>query len=118
MAIPREPKSNCTEHIIEINNLKKDMETRERHERQIVETLKNLGSIVDKLNENYFEVNSSLLHIKDVPDRLRKLEDKSITQTLIEKGLWFVLGIGISVFIQQEYVGIKERNEYKIEKIK
>lgn len=118
MAVQRNTKIDCTEHTIEINSLKKDMETRERHEKAIVESLKNLNVTVDKLNENYFQVNSSLLHIKDVPERLRKLEDKSITQSLIEKGLWFVLGVGISVFIQQQYVAIKERQEYKIEKTK
>jgi hypothetical protein len=118
MTLPKTPKTNCTEHLIDITKLQMDMATRVRHEEKIVSTLESLEKITDKLNENYFEVNSSLLRIKDVPDRLRKLEDKSITQGLIEKGLWFILGVGLSVFIQQEYVAIKERKEYKIESTK
>jgi hypothetical protein len=121
MQQPKKPiqiKSNCTEHTIEINNLKKDMETRIRHEQKLMETLKNLENLADKLNENYFEVNLSLVHLKDLPKRVRVLEDKSITQSMLEKGIWFIVGIAISVIIQRQWEAItttKPEPKYKIE---
>lgn len=109
---------NCREHTIDILNLKKDMETRIRHEERLMKTIENLENLVDKLNTNYFEINSNLLHFKDVPDRVRKLEDKSIVLSMIEKGLWFIIGIGITVIIEQKFIATKEENGYKIEKHK
>lgn len=96
MVLPRTKKPNCTEHTIEINNLKKDMETRERHEIKLTKTIENLEIIIDKLNDNYFQVNSSLAHLKDLPDRLRKIEDKSIVYDLIKVGVGIVMYVLIS----------------------
>lgn len=96
MVLPRTEKPNCTEHTIEINNLKKDMETRERHEIKLTKTIENLEIIIDKLNDNYFQVNSSLAHLKDLPDRLRKIEDKSIVYDLIKVGVGIVMYVLIS----------------------
>lgn len=109
------PKDNCTHHTIEINNLKKDMETRIRHEDRLMKIIENLESLVEKLNSNYYQVNSSLLNFADIPDKVRKLEDKSIIISMIEKGIWFIIGVGISVIIQQNYTATKEENHYKIE---
>ena len=114
----RAPKDNCTSHTIEINNLKKDMETRIRHEDRLMKAIDNLEGVVEKLNKNYYQVNSSLLHFVDIPEKVRKLEDKSIILSLIEKGLWFIIGVGISVIIQQNYIATKEDHNYKIENIK
>lgn len=114
-------KADCTDHTIAINNLKKDMETRIRHEERLTKTIENLDILVDKLNENYFKINSSLSHLADIPDRLRKVEDKSIAFSLIEKGLWFVVGVGISVIIQQKFVATtkeEEQSNYSISKNK
>lgn len=113
----RTPKESCTQHTIEINNLKKDMETRIRHEERLTKTIENLEVLVDKLNTNYYQINSSLLHIKDIPEKVRKLEDKSIVITLIEKGLWFIIGIGITVIIQQNYIATtRGKEKYNVEK--
>ena len=101
MALPRTERHNCTEHTIEINNLKKDMETRERHEKRLMETLENIDATVDKLNQNYFQVNSSLAHLKDLPDRLRKLEDKSIIYDLLKVGIGIVLYVLISNYTEE-----------------
>lgn len=111
MALPRTEKPNCTEHTIEINNLKKDMETRERHEIKLTKTIENLEIIIDKLNDNYFQVNSSLAHLKDLPDRLRKLEDKSIVYDLIKIGI----GIVMYVLITNYTSNINYVKENKIE---
>ena len=111
MALPRTEKPNCTEHTIEINNLKKDMETRERHEVKLTKTIENLEIIIDKLNDNYFQVNSSLAHLKDLPERLRKLEDKSIVYDLIKVGI----GIVMYVLITNYASNINYVKENKIE---
>lgn len=111
MALPRTERPNCTEHTIEINNLKKDMETRERHETKLTKTIENLEIIIDKLNDNYFQVNSSLAHLKDLPDRLRKLEDKSIIYDLLKVGIGIVLYVLISNYTEE----IRYVKENKIE---
>lgn len=114
MALPRTEKPNCTEHTIEINNLKKDMEARERHEKRLMETLEKLDDVVDKLSQNYFQVNSSLAHLKDLPDRLRKLEDKSVIYDLIKVGIGIVLYVLISNYTEE----IKYVRENKTEIVK
>lgn len=111
MALPRPERQNCTEHTIEINNLKKDMETRERHEKRLMQTLENLENMVDSLDKNYLGVNNSLAHLKDLPDRLRKLEDKSIIYDLIKVGI----GIVIYVLISNYTEDIKYIRENKTE---
>lgn len=111
-------RNDCTDHTIAINNLKKDMEARIRHEEKLMIAIDKLENLCDKLNQNYFQINSSLVHLADIPDRLRKVEDKSLVFSLIEKGLWFVVGVGISIFIQQNYIATKEEHQYSISKNK
>lgn len=109
-------KNNCEDHTIEIVKLRGDMETRVRHEERTIKAIEKIEEFMNKIDKNYYEVNSTLLHIKDIPERVRKLEDKSIITTMIEKGLWFILGIGITIIIQQRFVATaKDEHIYKSE---
>lgn len=109
-------KNKCEDHTIEIVKLRGDMENRVSHEERTIKAIEKIEEFMNKIDKNYYEVNSTLLHIKDIPERVRKLEDKSIITTIIEKGLWFILGIGITIIIQQRFVApTKDEHIYKNE---
>lgn len=109
---------NCLEHTIEINNIKKDMETRIRHEERFVKTIERVEDKVDVLSDTTKEINSTLSHFKDMPERVRKLEDKSIVTDLIKLGLGIALGVFITNYVEDLKAYNRERNDYKIEKNK
>lgn len=118
MAVQRTPKANCTEHTIEINDLKKDMETRIRHEENILKTMAKLSETTERVDKSCYEINVTLLHLKDIPDRLRKLEDKSIVYDLIKLGLGIVLGVIINGYVQNNFIEPKRENKHQYEKTK
>jgi len=111
----RPPKENCTQHTIEINNLKKDMERIKDHEQKFNRVLDRLEEKVDLLSDTTLNINSTLLHLKDIPDRIRKLEDKSIVYDLVKLGLGIMLGVFITNYVGDLMVNNRDKNEYKIE---
>ncbi len=117
MAVQRN-KDECIVHTIEINDLKKDMEGVKIHEDKFNRTIERIEGKVDLLSDTTLNINATLLHFKDFPDRIRKLEDKSTANLIIEKILWLAVGAFVTVFIHQNYIATREKNEYKIEKSK
>lgn len=117
MAVKR-PQSECIEHTIELTKLKEQMETVIRHDKKYNEAIDNFDMAIRDINLSLVRINGTLDHFKEIPDKVRKLEDKSIVISLVEKGLWFVVGVGISVIIQNNYIATKEDHNYKIEKTK
>ena len=119
MAVQRQPKANCTEHTIEINNLKKDMERIKDHEIKFNSTIQRIEEKVDLLSDTTLNINATLLHFKDFPDRIRKLEDKAIIYDLVKVGLGILFGVIINNYIQNTFVATtKEEKKYEIEKHK
>jgi len=117
MAVKRSP-SDCIEHTIEITKLKEQMESVIRHDKKYNESIDSFELAIRDINLSLVKINGILDHFKDIPDKVRKLEDKSIVISMVEKGLWFVIGVGISVIIQNNYIATKEDHNYKIEKNK
>jgi hypothetical protein len=113
MALPRKP-TDCVEHTIEINNLKKDMETVQRHEKKFNETVERVETSIDSLNSAVLKINIALEHFKDIPEKIRKLEDKSIVYDLIKVGLAVIFTIIVKDYYNNT-VAIKEEKEYKVE---
>ena len=113
MALPRKP-TDCIEHIIEISNLKKDIETVQRHEKKFEETFKRVETSIDSLNGAVLKINIALEHWKDIPEKIRKLEDKSIVYDLIKVGLAVIFTIIVKDYYDNT-VAIKEEKEYKVE---
>jgi hypothetical protein len=114
MALPRTKPTNCTEHTIEINNLKKDMETVQRHEIKFNQTVERVEASVESLNAAVLKINIALEHFKDIPEKIRKLEDKSIVYDLIKVGLAVLFTIIVKDYYDST-VAIKEEKEYKVE---
>ena len=118
MAIKR-TQSDCVEHTIEINNIKKDMETLMRHEIKFNETVNRIEMTIDRLSESIYKINLTLESFNELPKSVRKLEDKSIVVELIKSFGWFVIGALImgyagQLFVQQS----KDKTSYKIERTK
>ena len=118
MALKRPP-SDCVEHTIEINNIKKDMETLVRHEIKFNETVDRIESTIDRLSESIFKINLTLESFNELPKSVRKLEDKSIVMELIKSFGWFVIGALIMGYVGQLFIAnSKDKTEYKIERTK
>lgn len=87
---------DCKDCTIQLAILKKDMEMCKEFN----------NDVEDKLDR--------------IATSLRILEDKSIVHSLMEKGVWFVVGIAATVIVQNYVtaIAIREENKYKIEKRK
>ena len=115
MALPKP--TTCHDHDLAIQKLESKMEVLDRHHGYYKEKFGGIELMLEELKYFSINTNNSIDHFKDIPDRVRKLEDKSIVITLIEKGLWFIIGIGITVIIQQNYIATtREKEKYNVEK--
>jgi len=113
MAVKR-PQSDCVEHTIEINKIKSDMERVKDHELKFNRTIERVEGKVDLLSDTTLNINATLLHLKDFPERLRKLEDKSIFQQVFEKFAWIAVGALTVAFINQNFIATREKQDYKL----
>lgn len=52
---------------------------------------------------------------KDLPDKVRKLEDKSIFMQVFEKLAWIAVGALIVSMVNQKFIAPKEEKTYGIE---
>jgi hypothetical protein len=107
----RRPKSDCIEHTIDINNLKKDMESVRNHEAKFNRTIEKVLESVESTNISVLNINNALEHFKDLPGRVRKLEDKSIVYDLIKLGLGLLFGFLIKDYYDKR-IAVKEENNY------
>jgi len=114
MAIKR-PQSECVEHTIEINKIKNDMERVKDHELKFNRTIDRVESSITLLNDSVIKINLALEHFKDMPDKVRKLEDKSIFLQVFEKFAWIAVGALTVAFINQNFIATREKQEYKIQ---
>ena len=116
MAVQRT--KSCEDHSIAIEILKKDMETMTRHDGKFEKAIDSFDMAIRDINVSVLKINSTLDSFKDLPDKVRKLEDKSLIAGFVEKLLWIAVGAFLTVFINENYIATREKNEYKIEKRK
>ena len=109
---------NFTDLKIEINNLKKDMESVRNHEKKFNATIDRVENSIDSIEKSVIKIDIALEHFKDIPLKIRSLEDKSIVYDLLKLGLGILLGAIISDYVENQFVATREKNEYKIEKTK
>lgn len=107
-----------TDLKIDITKLKEQMEAKHRHDTKFEKTIDSFDVSIRDINVSVLKINATLDHFKDLPDKVRKLEDKSLIAGFVEKLLWIAVGAFITVFINEKYIATREKNEYKIEKRK
>jgi len=118
MAKERTSPQSCVEHTLEINNLKKDMETVLRHEKKFNDSIDNLELMMGDIKTSILMLKNSIEKNNDTPDRLRKLEDKSIFIDVLNKIAWIGIGALIAVMINQNFDAVREKREYNVERTK
>lgn len=98
-----------------IAKLEYDMESILRHEKKFNESIDNLELIVAdlKLTTSVFREQN-----KNIPERVRCLEDKTIITEFIKTAGWFLLGILLTAIVQQQFFATKEKEDYSIQKSK
>lgn len=111
MAFPR-PQSDCAEHAKDIISLKKDMESVLKHEKKFSDSIDLLEITIADLNLTVKIFNEKF---KDLPDKVRKLEDRSIFMQVFEKLAWIAVGALIVSMVNQKFIATKEEKTYGIE---
>jgi len=98
-----------------VTELRKDMETGIRHDKKFNSSIDNLEFIVAdfKLSLSLFKEQN-----KNIPERVRILEDKSIVTEFVKVAGWFIVGAFISAFVMQSFTATKENQDYSIQKSK
>jgi hypothetical protein len=100
---------------LEINDLKKDMETVMRHEKKFNDSIDNLELASADLRTTITLFSQQM---KELPSRVRALEDKSIITETLKIGGWFIVGAFVYAFANNLYEATKEKNQYSIQKNK
>ena len=98
-----------------IAKLEYNMESILRHEKKFNESIDNLELIIAdlKLTTSVFREQN-----KNIPERVRCLEDKTIITEFIKTAGWFLLGILLTAIVQQQFFATKEKEDYSIQKSK
>lgn len=109
---------SITNMKIEITKLKEQMEAKNRHESKFEKAIDDFDMAIRDINVSVLKINTTLDNFKDIPDKVRKLEDRTLVSAFVEKLLWIAVGAFLTVFINENYIATREKNEYKIEKTK
>ena len=88
------------------------MESVLRHEKKFSDSIDLLEITIADLNLTVKIFNEKF---KDLPDKVRKLEDKSIFMQVFEKLAWIAVGALIVSMVNQKFIAPKEEKTYGIE---
>ena len=117
MALPRKQIS-CEDHNVAIEILKEKMEAKTRHDTKFSKAIDDFDMAIRDLNISIIKINATLDTFKEHPDRLRKLEDKSIVVEIIKNLGWVILIIILTAYAGNFFVATKEEHNYNLEKSK
>ena len=115
MADPRQPKTNCVEHTIELTKLKGQMESITRHDTKFSRAIDDFDLAIKDINMSILKINLTIEKFSETNERLRKLEDKSIVLESFKSAGWAILLIILAAYFGNLFVATKEENNYKIE---
>ena len=112
---PRNEPTNCHEHDLAIQKLESKMEVLERHHSYYKEKFGGIELMLEELKYFSINTNNAIDHFKDIPDRMRKQEDKAIVYDLIKVGCGIILGLLITNYIGQAFIVNREERVTKTE---
>lgn len=112
---PIKKPTTCHEHDLAIQKLQDKMETLERHHNYFKERFGTIELMLEELKYFSINTNNAIDKFKDIPDRMRKQEDKAIVYDLIKVGCGIVLGLLITNYVGQVLASPREEKQYKIE---
>jgi len=113
MALPKP--TNCHEHDLAIQKLESKMEVIERHHGYYKEKFGSIELMLEELKYFSINTNNAIDRFKDVPERLRKQEDKAVVYDLIKVGVGIILGLLITNYVGQTFLTTREEKIYKNE---
>jgi len=86
------------DHAVKIAEIKKDVEHLKEHSDKVINVI-----------ETGF---------KELNEKVRKLEDRSVIGQFLEKFMWLGIGAFVTILVHQNYIAVSNKQEYKIEKQK
>lgn len=89
-------KDECNLHSTDIAILKKEVEDLKNHNKEAIVII-----------ETGF---------KELNAKVRKLEDRSLIGQFLEKILWLAAGAFITVLVNQNYIAVNNKDDYRVEK--
>jgi hypothetical protein len=108
--------TTCHEHDMAILTLQNKMEVLERHHNFYKEKFSGIELMLEELKYFSINTNNSIERFKDIPDRMRKQEDKAIIYDLIKVGCGIILGLLITNYVSDRFLAPREEYNYKIER--
>jgi len=103
MAIQRNMNDECLKHALEINNLKHVTEALTRHHNMYKNDIDNLFAFMQDFKVSLVKIENNIEKNIDTPNRLRKLEDKSMFLDVLNKLAWIGVGALVSLYITQSF---------------
>jgi hypothetical protein len=116
MALPKN--TNCHDHDLAIQKLESRQDALERHHGYYKEKFGGIELSLEELKYFSIDTKNSIDRFKDVPERLRKQEDKAVVYDLIKVGVGIILGLMITNYVGQTFVTNREERKYKTESTK
>jgi len=110
MASPRtKPDSTCHEHDLKIQQVENKIERLQDHHKHYRENIDELFTFVQDVKLSLVKIENAIDKTKDIPERIRKLEDKSLFLEIIEKVAWIAVGALVAGYVGQTYIAPKEK---------
>jgi len=106
---------SITDLKMDVTKLKEQMEEKHRHDNKFEKAIDSLDMAIRDINVSVLKINSTLDSFKELPDKVRKLEDKSIFMQVFEKLAWIAVGALIVSMVNQKIIAPKEEKTYGIE---
>jgi hypothetical protein len=115
MALPRKkPETVCHEHDLKIQQVENRIQRIEDHHKYFRDNIDELFVFVQDVRISLVKIENAIDKNKDLPERMRKQEDKSIFLVIVEKAAWLAIGALIAGYVSQGF--IMPKNKYNQEK--
>lgn len=103
------------QEIIEMTKIKGQIETIERHHNKYTKDFDTLFAFMQDFKVSLIRIENSIEKTSDLPEKVRKLEDKSVVIDLLKIAIGIAIGALISGYVGQNLIPSRETDRHKTE---
>jgi len=115
---PQMSEKENLQEVIDRTKLQMKVETIERHHAHFRSQFDELFVFMQDFKVSLVRIENNIEKTADLPERVRKIEDKGILTEVIKVGIGIAIGALISGYANQNLVPTREKNEFKTEQTK